>query len=187
MKSKFILGVLALFFASFVAQAQNQANPPLKIGYTNIDYILSLLPEAKQIESDYKAYEKQLTNQLQSKDQELRTKFEAYQKNAATMTDVVRADKEEELQNLQASLQKFQREAESSLQKKQVELFQPAYDKVGQVINEVAKENGFTHIFSDGVGGLDILLYANEESNISNLVLKKLGITPPAASTAPTN
>ncbi|MDQ3535137.1 MAG: OmpH family outer membrane protein, partial [Bacteroidota bacterium] len=129
MKSKLIFGVLAIFFASFTVKAQNE-NPPLKIGYTNVDYILSLLPEAKQIESDYKAYEKQLSNQLQSKDQEFRTKYESYSKNAQTMTEVVRADKEEELQNLQASLQKFQREAEASLQKKQVELFQPAYDKV---------------------------------------------------------
>jgi outer membrane protein len=46
----------------------------------------------------------------------------------------------------------------------------------------VAKDNGYTHIFNSGQPdvGLNILLYARDEDDISNLVLKELGITPPA-------
>ena len=58
MKIKFFISVLALC-AVAIGHAQ------VKIGYTNAEYILGLLPEAKQIEADLTAYEKQLQNQLQ--------------------------------------------------------------------------------------------------------------------------
>ncbi len=179
MKMKLIVAVFAFVLAGFSVNAQTTG---LKIGYTNVDYVLSLLPEAKQIESQLKEYETQLGNQLKSKETELRTKFETYQKDAPNMTEIVRADKETELQNMQASLQKFGRDAEASLQKKQVELLKPAYDKIQNTITTVAKENGYTHVFSNDAGGFAVLLYASENDDISDLVLKKLGVTPPAAS-----
>ena len=57
---------------------------------------------------------------------------------------------------------------------------QPVFDKIGTAIEQVAKENSYTHVFNLAVGGQSILLYAREEDNVSNLVLKKLGIDPPA-------
>ena len=57
MKIKFLLGIAALvFFTTINAQG-------VKIGYTNAEVILSLLPEARQIDADLKAYETQLQNQ----------------------------------------------------------------------------------------------------------------------------
>lgn len=176
MKTKLVVALLVVFLSGFAAKAQQ----PLKIGYTNVDYILSQLPEAKQIESEYKAYEAQLQKQLQSKIQEFQQKVEKFQKEAATMAEAVRNDKQEELQNMQASIEKFQRDAEQSLQKKQLDLFQPAYDKIQKTIDVVSKEEGFTHVFSSDAAGMPVLLYASEENNISDLVLKKMGVTPKA-------
>ncbi len=61
--------------AAFVSAAQT-TEPPVKIGYTNVEYILSKLPEARQIEADLKAYEKLLEAQLESKYQEYQKKLE---------------------------------------------------------------------------------------------------------------
>lgn len=177
MRTKLVVALLVVFLSGFTVKAQ-QAQAPLKIGFTNVDYILSQLPEAKQIESEYKAYEAQLQKQLQSKIQEFQQKVEKFQKEAATMAEAVRNDKQEELQNMQASIEKFQRDAEQSLQKKQLDLFQPAYDKIQKTIDVVSKEEGFTHVFSSDAGGMPVLLYASEENNISDLVLKKMGVTP---------
>ena len=76
------------------------AQDALKIGYTNADYILSLLPEAKQIDSELKAYEKQLQNQIQAKYNDLQAKMADYQENAASWDDLIRSNKEEEIQGL---------------------------------------------------------------------------------------
>ena len=94
----------------------------LKIGYTNVEYILSFLPETKQVQAEVQAYGTQLQNQLQSKITDFQSKADAFQKSAATLTDIIRADKQEELQNLQASIQKFQTEAQTSIQKKEQDI-----------------------------------------------------------------
>lgn len=172
-RSLIILAFLAIGTGAMAQQS-------LKIGYTNVDYVLSLMPETKQVEAEYNAYQQQIENQLQSKITEFQTKGQQFQQQAATMTDLIRADKQAELQALQASIERFQREAQGSLNKKQGDLFQPLFDKIGTAINAVAEENGYTHVFSSGVPGMDILLYATEENDVSPLVLKKLGIDPPA-------
>jgi len=177
MKTRNLIFLLILLTA-FTVNAQSQ----VKIGYTNAEYILSFMPEAKQIEAELKDYEKQLSTQLDSKGQEYKAKVDAYQQEAPNMIPEVRADKERELQNLMQSIQKFQQDAQASLQKKQAELLQPAYDKIQKAIDKVAKDNGYTYILNSGQPemGIHVLLYARDEDNISNKVLKQLGLEPPA-------
>jgi len=171
---KLILTTSACCLMAVSVAAQSAA---LKIGYTNVDYILSRLPEAKQIESELKTHEEQLGAQLQSKMKEFEEKYKTFMETQEAMEPVIRNDKQSELQTLQTNIQNFQQEAEKSLQQKQVELLQPAYDKIQKSIDQVAKENGYTHIFSNDAGGVPILLYATEQDDISNLVLANLGVT----------
>ena len=171
-----ILSAMVLF-----GMNSSYAQSDLKIGYTNVDYILSLLPEAKEIEAELAAYQKQLESQLQSKMQEFQTKLNDYQQQATAgqMLPEVQRDKEAELNTLRSSIEKFQRDADASLQKKQVDLLQPAYEKIQQAINEVAEANGYSHILSSDAGAYAILLYAKEDTNVTDLILRKLGIDPP--------
>lgn len=179
MKNKWII-VLAFLVAAVSAEAQDGG---IKIGYTNVDFILSNMPEAKQIESELKVHEQQLSAQLEAKSKDFQAKVADYQQNMDNMIPEVRADKERELQGLQQSIQKFQQDAQASLQRKSGELIQPAFDKIQVAIDAVAKANGYTHILNSGQpeAGLNIILYASEEYNVSDLVLKHLGIEPPPA------
>jgi outer membrane protein len=172
---------LILFCGTLLtAQAQTQ-----KIGYADWEYIFSQLPEFKQIDSELKTHNEQLQNQMRAKQQDFEAKYKAYQGMPATTPDAIKADKERELQGLQEGFQKFQQDAQASLQKKQGDLMDPVYKKVGKNIEDVAKENGYTFIINPQVvGGGDILLYHDETYNISNLVLKKMGVTPVVAPTA---
>jgi len=173
MKNKLLL-VLALTFAGFVAQAQST----MKIGYADVDYILSQMPEAKQVESELQAHNTQLQNQLQAKYQEYQQKLQSYQQSAANMVDAIRQEKETELAQLEQRIQKFQQDAQTSIQKKSSALMEPLYAKVGNTIETVAKENGYTYILNGQVGGVDVVLYADAKNDVSDLVLKKMGITP---------
>ncbi len=152
----------------------------MKIGYTNVEYVLSLMPEAKQIESELSAYDKQLSSQLEAKYKDYQAKVDDYQKNATTYTEVIRADKESEIVSLQNSIQEFEKNAQSSMVSKRNQLLQPAFEKIGTAIEQISKEQGYTHVFNMTANGQSILLYAREEDNVSNLVLKKLGIDPPS-------
>jgi outer membrane protein len=170
----------ALLTAGTLAATSAQAQAPLKIGYTDVQYVLSQMTESKQIESELKTYNDQLAAQLKSKSTEFETKVKDYQQKSGTMTEVVKADTEKELQRLQQSIQEFQRTAEQSLQQKQQTLLKPALDKLQKNIDLVADENGFTYVFNSDGGGSPLLLHAPKDGDISDLVLKKMGITPGA-------
>lgn len=166
-----------LLFCVFAVSAQAQETQ--KIGYADWEYIFSQLPEFKQIDSELKTHGTQLENQLKAKYADYETKVKAYQGMPATTPDAIKADKERELAGLQESIQKFQQDAQTSLQNKQTALMDPVFKKVGKAIEEIAKENGYAFIMAPQVmGGGDILLYSDEKYNVSVLVLKKLGVTP---------
>ena len=188
MKNKFVLALLALLLTGFGAMAQTTtaATPKqVKIGYASVNYILSQMPEYKQIEKQLVEYEKQLTTQLQSQYQEFQQKMETYQKTGQTLLPEIRQQKENELRDLQARIEQNQRDAQGLIQKKEGDLLEPAYKKIQDNIDAVSKENNYSHVFNSEVAGVPTLLYVSDESNdISNLVLKKMGITPKEAANA---
>ena len=173
MKAKVIIIGIIASLATFTVQAQ-------KIGFVNTDYVLAQMPEAKQIQSELQSYEKQLANKIQATVQGYQQQLQAYQQGAATMTEDARAAKEKELTELQTQIQQDQQEAQLNLQKKQGELVQPAYDKIQEAIGKVAKADGYTHVLSP-----EVVLYVEnqEEANLSDKVLKEMGITPTTAET----
>ncbi|MBJ6119950.1 OmpH family outer membrane protein [Pontibacter sp. BT310] len=171
-----VVAFLLISFASF-AQSSDQ---PLKIGYTNVEYILLQLPESKQIESSLKDHSTQLENQLKGKYADYESKLQAYEKGAATMDKTIREDKEKELMNLNTSIQEFQRNAQQSLQQKEKSLVDPVIAKIDKAIKDVAKENGYTYVISN-----QALLAGPEDGDISPLVLKKLGVDPTKVKATP--
>jgi len=179
--NRFFIAAAALFIsiASFGQDVQ-------KLGYADTDYILSQLPDAKRVDSELKTYGAQLEAQLKAKSDEYERKLKDYQANAGKWVDAVVQDKTNELQNLQQQFQKFSQDAEASYQKKYQDLMAPLYEKVGKTIADVAKENGYSFIITLNTpqGGERVLHYKDPQYDISNLVLKKLGVTPTA--TAPT-
>lgn len=187
MKNKIILSFFALLLTTTLSSKLLAQAP--KIGYTNLDYILGLLPDAKQVETDLQTYEKQLQTQLQGKYGDYEKKLKEYQDatSKGLMTDVIKEDKEKELMGMQTSIKEFEQTAQTSLQKKQVSLLEPVLAKVQKAIDAVGAENDYSYIFSTHAdyGGSAIILYAkNKDENVSDLVLKKLGVTPPPPGTA---
>ncbi|MFM6937798.1 MAG: OmpH family outer membrane protein [Aquirufa sp.] len=183
MKNKLFLA-MSLVFGMAILPAKAQ----VKIGFINADYILSQMPEAKQVEEDLKNTQKQYETLYQGKVKDFQDKLAAFEKlNADPKTaDIIKQDKEKELQNLQTSIQEFQQNSQSSLQKKQAQLLQPLLKKVEENMHAVAAENAYTYVFNydAGMGTAPILLHYPADANMSDLVLKKMGITPKPATPA---
>jgi len=180
MKAKIILSAIALFCVGFVAQAQD-----VKIGYTNVEYIMSLMPEMEQIDADIKDYSNQLGAQLETKSADFQKQVQGYEQARQTMTEDARTQKEKELQALQQEIQKFQGDAQTSYQRKLQELLEPVQTKVFNAINSVAAENNYSHVFSETAGQAPVLLYTRDEDTFTDLVIAKLGVKPPAEAPAP--
>ncbi len=136
------------------------------------------MPEFKTIDTDLKAHRTQLEAQMEAKQKDFQAKYDVFTKLPPSTPDAVRADKQRELEALNESIQKFQQDASTSFENKRNALMEPVFTKVGKAIEEVAKENGFTFIINPQLlQGGDILLYSDAKFNISDLVLKKMGVT----------
>jgi len=175
--------LLVLGLGAFASQAQTASS---KIGSADIGYIFSQLPEMKQIETELKSTQTQLKNQIDGKYQEFQKKLADYNANLNTMLEAVRQNTERELQQMQQNLTKLQEDAQTTIATKEGQLMEPVQKKIGNAINEVAKENGFTFIINSQVAQQDVILYGDEKMDISDLVLKKLGITPKPVTTPAT-
>ncbi|GAB2766361.1 hypothetical protein GCM10027275_05200 [Rhabdobacter roseus] len=185
MKNKLsaLLVVLAMVSTPLLAQTTPTTATPTKIGYTNVDFILEALPDSKKMQNELEVTKAQLDKALQDKYKEFQEKLDIYNKGANNMSDVIRADKEKELQNLQTSIQEFQRNSEQSFQNKYQQLLQPVLAKINDAIQAVGKENGFLYILDSGSGGGSptILYVGSEDYNATDLILKKMGVDPKAA------
>ena len=167
---------LVMLLAAFSAGAQ-EAAAPIKIGYTNVTYIFNLSPKSKEIESELKSRQTMLSKEIENKQKDFQEKLAAYQKAQGNMLESIKADKENELRNLQTSIETLQRNAEAELKNKYDELIAPESDRISKAVKEVATENGYTYIIN---GDPNTVLYSSEKYDVTNLVLKKLGINPPA-------
>ena len=186
MKQKFLAFVVLM--TSISTSLLAQTTPLTKIGYTNVDVILMQLPEAKKMQNELEVAKAQFDKAIGETYKEFQEKYEAYQKNGPNMTDVIRADKEKELQSLQGRVEEMQKNAQTSLQTKQQQLMEPILTKVNNAIQEVGKENGYLYILNMDAGAntTPIILYAgSEEYAVTNLILKKLGVDPEKAAAAP--
>jgi outer membrane protein len=167
----------ARIFLSAIAQ-------DVKIGYTNVEYIMSLMPEMEQIDADIKDYSTALGQQIQTKSADFQRQAQAFQQAAPNMTEDARNTKTQELQKLQQDVQKFEQDAQTSYQRKLQELLEPVQTKVYNAINSVAAENNYTHILSETAGQSPVLLYTKDNDPFTDLVLSKLGVEAPAAPAA---
>ena len=172
--------VLGFGLVTIVANAQT-TTAPLKIGYADVEYILSQMPEIKQMDAELQTLQTQLKKQYDTKVAEFQKKLQEYQQFGATVPDAVKQNSERELQQLQQNIQKFEQDSQGDLQRKQAQLLEPVQLKIGKAIEEMAKENSFSFVLSSQVGGVDVILFGDEKLDVSDLVLKKMGITPTAA------
>jgi outer membrane protein len=143
-----------------------------------LDYIFNKLPEAKQIETELKSLQGQLESQLKNKYEEFRKKYEAYDAKTLTMTMAELQKNRKELQLMQENLDRFEQECQSTFHRKQKQLMDPVIQSIQKAISSVANESSYDFILNAGAGQNDVVLFAVEQADVSDLVLQKLGVQP---------
>ena len=176
---KKLLLILAILTTS-LSHGQAPDTTARRIGYANLEYIISKLPDMKAIESDMKSTQTQLRNQIQTKTQEVQKQYQDFTQNASGLADTVRARRQQEIEQAMADLEKMQQDAQLALQNKQKLFMAPLYLKVNRAIEEVAREHGYAIILTERVSGYNFLLYTEKSQNVSDLVLQKFGVSTAA-------
>ncbi len=172
MKRTITLMALVLFIAVGI-----NAQSTYKFGHIDSQKLLQSLPESEQAQKALEAEGKTIQDQMETMEVEYNNKVNDYVNNdklpagdAKKWSEIVKADKEKELQDLGKRIQEFQQNANTIIQNKRTEFFKPILEKVDKAIKDVAKENKFTYIFD-----IATLLYFSEESiDITPMVKAKL-------------
>ena len=84
-----------------------------KMAHVELDSLISMMPETKTAKEVAQAYWKDLEKTVISMDNEFQTKYNDYLTNQATMSELVRKTKEEELQSLQRRIEDFKQQAQA--------------------------------------------------------------------------
>ena len=164
-----ILAVILCFAGTFAASSQT------KVGTIDSELIVGLMPETKTVIKLLGDYTKRLDSSYQIKVTEYQKKVEAYQK-LTNVSDAFKKVKVDEINQLNAELQKNQQNGNQLIQLKRDELMRPLYKKLGDVINEFSKANGYTQIL---ITSNNQFAYIDEKYDITKNIMSKLGIEIP--------
>lgn len=170
--------VLSLVAATFIlALIGNYATAQNKFGHASLEDVVKIMPDIKKADSILQKFQKDsLENALPFYLSEYKRK-DSIAKSPATPSAIKQQVQQEAAQYMQI-IQNWDAYSQNEFQRKQAEVLNPYFSKAFQLINEVAKENGYTWVFKQ-----DALLVAPQTDDLLPLIAKKMGVKLPPAAT----
>ncbi len=150
------------------------------MAFVNSAEILARLPDVKEAEAQLEALQKQLQRKGQGMVEQLQQGYLAVQQKVER-GELSPAQQKEEAAKLKAresEIGKFEQDMANQIQNKRSELLQPIYNQVNEAIANVAKRANVQMVFEQSV-----LLYVDENLNLSNLVMAQLALSASGAVT----
>ena len=161
-----LMVLLAFIFTAMGVSAQ------VKLGHIDIQKLIPTLPETVAAQKQLETKQAEIEKELVSMQEAFQAKVAEYEKNAKTYSEVVLANKQQELHEMQQRIIRFREIATNELQKTQQDLMNPIINKVMEAIKAVGKENGFSYIFDVAT----LVFMSDNSEDVLPLVKKKLGI-----------
>ncbi len=158
---------VAILCMAFVLHAQ-------KFGHVTSELLLQAMPEYDSAQANVEELREHYSLEIEGIQVEINKKIEAFNKNEATMSNLIKEAKASEIQELQMRLQNYSQTAQQDLQRQSMVMIQPVMDKARKAIEEVAKEKGLIYVFDLSQGNP---IYTSPESlDMLPLVKAKLGL-----------
>ena len=146
--------------------------PSTGIVYVNSDSLLDQYEFYKNERSKFESAQKGIKNELQSQGEKLQGEVDLYQKQAIGMTDMERAQKEEQLTMKQQQLMQRKEELLSKLDEEQSKSSEELYSRLNQYLKKFNKNRNYNFVLGFQKGGG--ILFANDSLNITNDVVEGL-------------
>ena len=167
-----------LIFTIFVSLTINTFLFSQKISYIDSEYILSKIPEFISSQEEINELSKKWEEDIQSQYSEVERMYQAYQAEKYLLPEDKKRQMEEDIFLKEEEVKNYKQRLfgpNGTLYEKQKELIAPIQDVIFNAIQEFAEQNDYDIIF-DKSSDL-IMLYYNEEFNVSNQILDQLGYT----------
>lgn len=120
-----------------------------KIGHVNSASLIQGLSEYTALQTEIQNLQKQFQDELQRKESDLKAKTEAYEKEAATLSETLKQYREQELQKAYQEYQQFGQTSEQELQKVYQTKMSTIQEKVMNAVKEVGAAGGYAYILDE--------------------------------------
>ncbi|MDP4290171.1 MAG: OmpH family outer membrane protein [Bacteroidota bacterium] len=158
-------------FAGMTVQAQ-------KFAYVDTEYILSKIPDYKIAQTQIDDISSKWQKDIEGRFAEIDKMYKTYEADATMLPEEMKRKRENEIINKEKEVKDLQKQRfgqNGDLFKKRQELIKPIQDKVYNAIEAVSTQDNIAIVFDKASGAT--MIYTNNKFDISDEVLKKLGIT----------
>ena len=162
---------LAMIFMLSAGVQTNHAVFAQKIGHSNSIEILEAMPEYKAAQTTWETYYKKKDEAIKAKGEALQKEYNYLIEHQKDFTPQQLEEKMAKIQEGMAKLDEERVKAQQDVVKKEQELTKPILEKIKSVIESVAKENGYTYILDSASG---MILFGAESNDVTNLIKAKL-------------
>ena len=168
---KGLLFTLAFVFGTAFAFGQ-------KYAYIDSDYILENVPEYKEAKEKLDKLAERWTKEIEERYEVLRQKKDNFAREEVLLPAEEKAKRKEEIERLEKEameMQKMRFGVNGDYFQKRQELIKPIQDRVYDAMQKVASKRNYSFVFDKA--NQSNLVYADSKYDISDEVLKEMGIT----------
>ena len=159
--------LMLLVFAPLTMMAQ-------KFGHVNTQEVIQAMPEFTKARQEIEALQKQYEDDLKGMQEELKKKAEAFDKEQATLPDVIKQRREQELNEMYQKIQQSYQDNQQALAKAQNDRMQVITTKVLDAIKAVGQAGGYVYIM-DTTAGIPYISTTLSE-DLTSQIKAKLGL-----------
>lgn len=174
-KGMLLMMAAALLVWGYAQQARAQQ----RIGYVDTQSILEKLPEYSSVQQKLDELESKWRAEIEDQKENVQKLRDEYQASELLYTEEERKQKRKAIQEAQQEIEQLRQRyfgPEGRLYSRQKKLMRPIQKRILSAAEEVATEEGYDYVFDKSEKVL--FLYARDEHNLNEQVLRKLGITP---------
>jgi len=165
----------------FVLWAAVPAVAQQRLAYVDVQAVLQRLPEYTGVQQQLERQQQEWQADLTRRQQALDASFREYQTRELLYTSEERTRRRQEIGQAEADLERRRAEyfgPEGQLFSQQQALMRPLQERLLAAIERVATLDNYDYVF-DKSGGV-LMLYARPQNDLTERVLRELGVTTPS-------
>ena len=166
-----LLGILMIFGIAFASSAQ-------KYGFIDSEYILNKLPEYKDAKERLDKLAERWTKEIEERYEVIKIKKNNFLREEDLLPADEKKKREEEIATLESEAMQMQKTrfgVNGDYFQKRQELIKPIQDKIYEAMQAIASKRNYSFIFDKA--NQSNLIFADSKFDLSNEVLKELGVT----------
>ena len=145
-------------------------DPPIKVGVVDIDRAISSTDEGKAAREEFARKQREAEGQIQPLVERYQALEEEMKAKKFVLSDEALFQKQLDLVEMRNQIQSKMKEIEGQMKVDQKRLEGPLITKLGSIIEDIGKSQGFTLILRRGAPGF---LYTREALDVTDLVIEK--------------